>query len=86
MAELDIEALTPLHLTNCDLNSATRLPVCDCQMPAIIAALEDRKRLREAAQEVWDSVPASYEPDDPMVKRHAAALIALGAALEGRDG
>ncbi len=43
--------------------------------------------VREAAREVWESVPASHDPNDPMVQRHARALNALGAALaqDGRD-
>lgn len=37
--------------------------------------------LREAAEEVWASIPATYDESDPMVQRHARALLALGAAL-----
>ncbi len=38
--------------------------------------------IAEAAQEVWDSVPGTYDANDPAVQRHAAALNALGAALK----
>lgn len=41
--------------------------------------------VREAAREVWESVPSSYDENDPMVQRHARALNALGAAL-AQDG
>ena len=41
----------------------------------------EQERLAAIAQEVWDSIPASYDDNDPMVKRHARALNALGAAL-----
>ena len=35
-------------------------------------------------REVWDSVPATYYEKDLMVRRHACALIAVGAYLRGR--
>jgi hypothetical protein len=44
----------------------------------------DLERLRTAAQEVWDSVPATYEEADPMVIRHARALNDLGRVLESQ--
>lgn len=34
------------------------------------------ERLRKLVKEVWDSVPSSFDDDDPMVKRHHAALYA----------
>jgi len=43
-------------------------------------ALSLLARVREieaAVREVWESIPASYDPQDPMVQRHAAALNAL---------
>lgn len=43
------------------------------------------EELRETAQEVWDSVPASYSPEDPMVMRHAAALNNLHAVLQAKE-
>ena len=87
MSELDIETLkrSAANWPQPGLWGSERARIFD-QLPAIIAALEDRERLRAAAQEVWDSVPASYEPADAMVRRHAEALIALGTALEDRDG
>ena len=36
-----------------------------------------------AASEVIESVPSTYDEEHPTVKRHAAALIALAACLEG---
>lgn len=36
----------------------------------------------KAAQEVWDSIPSSYDEADPMVRRHVVALNTLGAALQ----
>ena len=36
-----------------------------------------------AAEEVIASVPATYDEMHPTVQRHAAALIALAAALKG---
>ncbi len=38
-------------------------------------------KLREAAQKVWDTIPATYDESHPTVKAHAAALKSLGAAL-----
>ena len=49
---------------------------------------EVARELEAAAREVWISVPSSYDDNDPLVRRHAAALCALGrilARLEGRD-
>jgi hypothetical protein len=40
--------------------------------------------LADALREVWESVPATYEPTDPRVRRHAAALNAAGAIVERR--
>ena len=36
-----------------------------------------------ASSEVIESVPSTYDEEHPTVKRHAAALIALAAALKG---
>ena len=36
-----------------------------------------------AAEEVIASVPSTYDETHPTVRRHAAALIALAAALKG---
>lgn len=46
------------------------------------AAARQVTELRAAAREVWASVPASYDYDDPMVQRHAKALNALGRLVE----
>lgn len=35
----------------------------------------------EAAMEVRDSIPASFDDNDPLVQRHAAALNALNDLL-----
>ena len=47
------------------------------------------RRLREenaemvgALRAIWDTVPATYDPDDPMVRRHAAALNAAGMIVD----
>ncbi len=39
-------------------------PIVERWSRALLAALEDRDRLRAAAQEVWDSIPSSYESGD----------------------
>lgn len=83
MAELDIEALKRIVETKPAMEVAGVLFI---HAGAIIVALQDRERLRAAAQEVWDSIPGSFDPDNPEVKHHARALTDLGAALEGRDG
>jgi hypothetical protein len=49
---------------------------------ALLSAQSDLSELRAAAREVWASIPASYDYDDPMVQRHAKALNALGALVE----
>lgn len=52
--------------------------------PDVISALAaDWLRLWFAAAAVWDSVPASYDPNDARVRRHAQALNALHVALTG---
>lgn len=46
------------------------------------------EELVQALQEIWDTVPSSYEPDDPMVQRHACALNRIPdllATIEGAD-
>ncbi len=78
MADVDLDALKASRLDR--NNPWVTLP--GWNMDLIIAALEDRDRLRVAAQEVWDSIPASYESGASMVRRHAQALITLGAVLE----
>ena len=40
------------------------------------------KELVEAAEEVWNSVPATYEAKHPTVIRHAAALNRIHRAVE----
>lgn len=50
----------------------------------MLRANDELRRLcgvEKAAAEVWASVPASYDPHDPMVIRHAKALNALGTTL-----
>ncbi len=39
------------------------------------------RELEEAALEVWNSIPATFDQLHPTVRRHAAALNALGALL-----
>lgn len=53
-------------------------------------AREENARLREEhdgliqlLREVWDSIPGTYDKTDLTVKRHAAALNAIGTALAG---
>jgi len=50
---------------------------------AILASEEwqMREAVLNMAQETWDSVPGSYDHNDPMVRRHAAALNDLGVLL-----
>jgi len=50
---------------------------------ALLASEEWRAReeVLTMAQETWDSVSASYDRKDPMIKRHAAALNDLGVLL-----
>ena len=55
--------------------------ITTAERDAIIAALERTERLEAVLREVWDSIPSSYDTDDPMVQRHAAALNALGSLL-----
>jgi hypothetical protein len=50
---------------------------------SVLTALREAAAILGAAQEVWDSVPATYDETDPVVKRHAAALNNLGALLRG---
>jgi hypothetical protein len=45
--------------------------------------VEALARVVLAASEVIESVPATYDEAHPTVKRHAAGLIALEAALRG---
>ena len=47
----------------------------------LLVRIAELEAIKRAAQEVWDSVPASYDADDPMVQRHGRALTGLGAAL-----
>ena len=44
---------------------------------AINAMLDELERRRAIALEVVTSIPGTYDPDDPMVIRHARALNAL---------
>lgn len=49
---------------------------------------EENTRLRaivEAARAVWNSIPATYDPQDVMVRNHASALNNLGAMLHSYD-
>ncbi len=46
-------------------------------------ALRDAARnMLARAHEVWDSIPATHEDDDPMVQRHAKALNALPEVID----
>jgi hypothetical protein len=59
--------------------------IAACDPQTVLALCADARlgaRLREAAREVWASIPASYDYDDPMVQRHAKALNALGGLVE----
>jgi len=40
-----------------------------------------REAVVDMARETWDSVPSSYDHNDSMVRRHAAALNDLGVLL-----
>ncbi len=42
--------------------------------------------LRAVAEEVYQSIPATYDEEDPMVRRHGKALLALGVVLEAMPG
>ncbi len=42
--------------------------------------------LRAVAEEVYRSIPATYDEEDPMVHRHGKALLALGVVLEAMPG
>jgi len=62
-------------------------PLPDSALPEY-QVLADRRALlvllretREALAEIWASIPASFDLDDPMVQRHSRALIALGPFL-----
>ena len=46
----------------------------------------EKAELVAALREVWESVPVTYDPDDPMVQRHARALNAVGALLHRIEG
>lgn len=72
---------------NAALEAGTHVPAVDDFGNQYLSPSKDspRDELREAAQEVWDSVPATFDKDDPMVQRHARALNALRAALEDAD-
>lgn len=61
--------------------AAEREAVVQAHMELRATAEERARTLEEAAREVWNSVPATFEQTDPMVRRHAAALNALGALL-----
>jgi hypothetical protein len=41
----------------------------------------ENAELGAALCEVWDTVPGTYDANDPMVRRHAAALNAAGAVV-----
>ncbi len=41
--------------------------------------------LLKAAEEVWASIPATYDETDPSVQRHAQALRSLGVAIATTD-
>jgi hypothetical protein len=38
-----------------------------------------------ALREIWNSVPATYDPEDKVVQRHSAALRAIPAVLAAID-
>ena len=51
---------------------------------AVLLASEEwqvREAVVDMARETWDSVPSSYDHNDSMVRRHAAALNDLGVLL-----
>lgn len=53
----------------------------DLRVDHILALIEPLVGLEVLAREVWESVPSSFDNNDPMVRRHAEALNALGVAL-----
>lgn len=66
------------------VREALEAAIGECQQwapksAAILRRLLDSGFL-EAAMEVMDSIPASYDHNDPLVQRHAAALNRLRAA------
>ena len=68
----------------CRRNSGVPGPVPGIDAKTVRAMSAELRRLRvleTVAAEVWASVPASYDPADPMVVRHAKALNALSSML-----
>lgn len=58
-------------------------PPCACwkKQEALAAAQARAKELEAALREVWESVPASNDENDPTVRRHARALNAISPLL-----
>jgi broad specificity phosphatase PhoE len=48
---------------------------------APVATIATLRAVEQAARDVWDTCPASYDPADPLVIQHAHALNVLSAAL-----
>ena len=73
--ELEAEIIKQKDVSNALGDALAVLPTTPKQMM-------ERVRVLEAAlREVFESVPATYDEQDPMVRRHAAALNAIPAAL-----
>jgi broad specificity phosphatase PhoE len=50
-------------------------------MDNALATIATLRAVEQAARDVWDTCPASYDPADPLVIQHAHALNVLRAAL-----
>ena len=58
------------------------------EMRALLPAppeMPTAKEIHDAARLVWETVPATHDPDDPQVSRHAEALNDLGQILARYD-
>ena len=66
------------------LTASTRIQNRYLHMADALLASEEwlvREAVVDMARETWDSVPSSYDHNDSMVRRHAAALNDLGVLL-----
>ena len=68
--------------TNHDDSMGEYLELREYECAALVSMAQELLILEKAAIEVWASVPASYDPSDPMMIRHAKALNALGTTLK----
>ena len=84
LREADEELCSFVALTERDCEMACAAFLAKRGVLAVCAATVPERLDREleaAAREVWISVPSSYDDNDPLVRRHAAALCALGRIL-----